>query len=204
MNYRNQVGEFIVEDTGIGIHQDDLERMLYQPFERARAARGRVTRPARALALTITKLLAETMGGEISVRSGGKGSSFRVKLLLSRGVQPAHHLDQWRIASAATPARGRPSWWCGDDANQRDLVREMLEPLGFIIVTASSGAECLSLAERHKPNLILLDVAMPDMDGWQAGRASPEPERTIRRRSAVGLRAGPQRKADPDRSTTTT
>ena len=57
-----------------------------------------------------------------------------------------------------------------DDDNQRELVREMLEPLGFIIFAASSGAECLALTEQHKPNLILLDVAMPEMDGWEVGQ----------------------------------
>jgi signal transduction histidine kinase/CheY-like chemotaxis protein len=197
MNYRNQVAEFIVEDTGIGIHQDDLER-IFQPFERARAPRGRVT-TGTGLGLTITKLLAETMGGEISVRSEvGKGSTFRVKLLLSEVFNPRTISTMEDRVRSYTGER-QTILVVDDDANQRDLVREMLEPLGFIIVTANSGAECLSLAERHKPNLILLDVAMPDMDGWQAGRLLRQ---SRNERPAIMMLSAfaqdPKRKADPD------
>jgi len=76
MTYRNQVAEFIIEDTGIGIHKEDLER-IFLPFERGRALRGRQA-TGTGLGLTITRLLTETMGGQISVRSEvGKGSTFR-------------------------------------------------------------------------------------------------------------------------------
>jgi CheY-like chemotaxis protein len=85
-----------------------------------------------------------------------------------------------------------------DDQNHRDLVRDLLEPLDFKIVTAGNGAECLALAEQHRPNLILLDVAMPDMDGWQAARhlRQMRPDRpAIVMLSAFAL--DPKRKADP-------
>jgi CheY-like chemotaxis protein len=53
---------------------------------------------------------------------------------------------------------------------QRDLVGELLNPLGFKVAIASGGRECLALVERLRPNLILLDIAMPDMDGWQVAQ----------------------------------
>jgi CheY-like chemotaxis protein len=66
-----------------------------------------------------------------------------------------------------------------DNEVQRGLARDLLAPLGFEVLTASTGMECLALADRHKPNLILLDVAMPEMDGWEVARrlrqASREP-----------------------------
>ena len=66
-----------------------------------------------------------------------------------------------------------------DNEIQRGLARDLLAPLGFEVLTASTGMECLALADRHKPNLILLDVAMPEMDGWEVARrlrqASREP-----------------------------
>ena len=65
---------------------------------------------------------------------------------------------------------------------QRDLVRELLAPLGFNILSASSGRECLILAEQNKPNLILLDIAMPEMDGWQVAHRL---RRASRERAAV-------------------
>jgi signal transduction histidine kinase/CheY-like chemotaxis protein len=165
MKYRNQVAEFIIADTGIGIHPGDLER-IFQPFERARTARARAT-VGTGLGLTITKLLTNVMGGDLAVRSEvGEGSEFRVKLLLSEVARP-------RIASTMEDrVRGyvgpRQTILVVDDNEvQRDLVRELLAPLGFEVLAAASGRESLALAAERKPNLILLDIAMPEMDGWE-------------------------------------
>jgi signal transduction histidine kinase/CheY-like chemotaxis protein len=168
MTYRNQVAEFIVTDTGIGIHAEDLDR-IFLPFERARASRNRKA-TGTGLGLTITRLLTEIMGGQVSVTSEvGKGSSFRVKLMLSEVFKPRNTSTMEDRVRGYVGTR-QTILAVDDDENQRDLICEILEPLGFTVVTASSGAECLALVERHKPNLILLDVAMPDMDGWQVGR----------------------------------
>jgi signal transduction histidine kinase/CheY-like chemotaxis protein len=168
VTYRNDVAEFIIDDTGIGIHPDDLDR-IFQPFEHSRTSRNRRI-PGTGLGLTITRLLTEIMGGEIKVQSKVKeGSAFRVKLRISEVYKP-------RTISSV---EGRVIGYVGDrqtilvvddDENQRDMVREMLEPLGFVVLVASSGKECLSLVHHNKINLILLDVAMPEMDGWAVGR----------------------------------
>ena len=151
------------------------------------AVRARRTARAKAtvgtgLGLTITKLLTNVMGGDLTVNSEvGKGSSFRVKLLLSEVSRP-------RIASTKEDrVRGyvgpRQTILVVDDNEiQRELVRELLMPLGFDILTASNGKECLTLAERHKPNLILLDIAMPEMDGWEVARRLRQ---TSRERTAI-------------------
>ena len=177
VDYRYQVAQFTIEDTGVGIHRSDLER-IFLPFERARTARAKAT-VGTGLGLTITKLLTNVMGGDLTVKSEvDKGSSFRVKLLLSEVSRP-------RIASTKEDrVRGyvgpRQTILVVDDNEvQRGLARDLLAPLGFEVLTASTGMECLALADRHKPNLILLDVAMPEMDGWEVARrlrqASREP-----------------------------
>jgi CheY-like chemotaxis protein len=53
-----------------------------------------------------------------------------------------------------------------DEADHRDLVREVLVPLGFTLFTAADGATCLEIAAQCRPHLVLLDLAMPDMNGW--------------------------------------
>jgi signal transduction histidine kinase/CheY-like chemotaxis protein len=178
VKYRHQVAEFEVEDTGIGIHRNDLER-IFQPFEHARTARAKAT-AGTGLGLTITKLLINVMGGSITVTSDvGKGSLFRVKLLLSEVSRP-------RIASTQEDrVRGyvgpRQTVLVVDDSEvQRTLAKDLLTPLGFDVKTAASGRECLLAAEREKPNLILLDIAMPEMDGWETARRLRRslPERT--------------------------
>jgi len=174
VNYRHEVADFTIEDTGVGIHNGDLER-IFQPFERARTARSKAT-IGTGLGLTITSLLTKIMGGDITVRSEvDKGSTFRVKLFLSEMSRP-------RIASTMEHRVrgyvGPPQTILVVDDNevQRDLVRELLAPLGFTVVIAATGKECLLLAKQHNPNLILLDIAMPEMDGWQvAQRLRREP-----------------------------
>jgi anti-sigma regulatory factor (Ser/Thr protein kinase) len=178
VNYRNQVAEFAIEDTGVGIHKSDLER-IFQPFERARTARAKAT-TGTGLGLTITKLLTNVMGGDLTVSSEvGKGSCFRVKLLLSEVSRPRIvSTKEDRVRGYVGPRQ--TILVVDDNETQRDLVRELLTPLGFDMLSASSGRECLTLAEQSKPNLILLDIAMPEMDG-AVHRASGQPSSCCRR-----------------------
>jgi CheY-like chemotaxis protein/anti-sigma regulatory factor (Ser/Thr protein kinase) len=168
VTYRSQVAEFEVEDTGIGIHASDHER-IFQPFERARSARARST-TGTGLGLTITQLLAESMGGDIGLRSEpGKGTALRVKLFLPEVANPR------MIPMGDDHVRGyvgprQTILIADDDPIQRDLLCELLLPLGFEVFVADGGPECLALAEQHKPNLVLLDVSMPEMDGWEIAR----------------------------------
>ena len=168
VSYRFQVATFEVEDSGIGIHGDDIER-IFQPFERARAARARAT-TGTGLGLTITRLLTETLGGEITVRSElGKGSTFRVKLLLSEVARPRSiPARNDRLRGYVGPRR--TILVADDDQTQRQLLGELLKPLGFNVIVAADGESCLALAEQHRPNLILLDVSMPDINGWDVAR----------------------------------
>jgi CheY-like chemotaxis protein len=140
------------------------------------------------------------MGGDLSVESEvGKGSAFRDKLLLSEVSRPriASTMED-RVRGYAGP---RQTILVVDDNDiQRDLVRELLLPLGFEILTASTGRECLMLAERSKPNLILLDIAMPEMDGWQVAQRL---RRSSRERAAIIILSAnaidPRRVSDTER-----
>jgi len=168
VRYRHQIAEFTVEDTGIGIRQSDLER-IFQPFERADTAGSLVT-TGTGLGLTITSLLTKIMGGDIAVSSEvGKGSTFRVKLFLSEVSNP-------RTASTMEyNVRGytgrRQTVIVVDDYEiQRNLIRDLLEPLGFIVIGAAGGRECLNIVEHVSPDIILLDIAMPEMDGWEVAQ----------------------------------
>jgi CheY-like chemotaxis protein len=88
-----------------------------------------------------------------------------------------------------------------DDPVHRDLVRELLEPLGFNVVAAADGAACLSLADECRPNLILLDVSMPGMDGWTVARLLRQSKRE---RPAIimlsALTMEKEREFEPDRA----
>jgi signal transduction histidine kinase/purine-cytosine permease-like protein/ActR/RegA family two-component response regulator len=164
VHYRSPVAEFEVTDTGPGIQGSDLER-IFAPFERG--ALG-VSQPqtGTGLGLTISRLLAGVMGGDIQVRSAvGAGSTFRVKILLSEVTNPT------RIAPVDAPVFGyhgprKTILITDDDPVQRDLLREVLAPLGFILLSAPDGPGCLALAQHCRPDLFLLDISMSGMDGW--------------------------------------
>ena len=172
IHYRSPVAEFEVTDTGPGIQPDDLDR-IFAPFERG--ALG-VSQPhtGTGLGLTISKLLAGVMGGDIRVTSTvGTGSTFRVKLLLSEVTNPT------RIAPVNAPIAGyhgprKTILVTDDDPTQRDLLREVLSPLGFILLSAPDGPACLSLAQHCRPDLFLLDISMPGMDGWTVAQSLRE------------------------------
>ena len=164
VHYRSPVAEFEVTDTGPGIQATDLER-IFAPFERG--ALG-VSQPqtGTGLGLTISRLLAGVMGGDIKVTSAvGAGSTFRVKILLSEVTNPR------RNAPVEAPLAGyhgprKTILVTDDDPVQRDLLREVLTPLGFILLSAPDGAACLALAQHCRPDLFLLDISMSGMDGW--------------------------------------
>jgi signal transduction histidine kinase/CheY-like chemotaxis protein len=168
VGYRHQVADFVIEDTGVGIHESDLER-IFQPFERAHTARAKAT-IGTGLGLTITSLLTKVMGGDITLSSEvGKGSTFRVKLFLS---EVSHPRDVSTMEHRVRAFVGPPQTILVVDDNevQRDLIYELLAPLGFKVLAAATGKDCLQLAEQHNPNLILLDIAMPEMDGWEVAQ----------------------------------
>ena len=164
VHYRSPVAEFEVTDTGPGIQATDLER-IFAPFERGELG---VSQPqtGTGLGLTISRLLAGVMGGDIQVTSAvGIGSTFRVKMLLSEVTNPT------RIAPVDAPVFGyhgprKTILVTDDDPVQRDLLREVLTPLGFILLSAPDGPACLALAQHCRPDLFLLDISMAGMTGW--------------------------------------
>jgi len=178
VGYRSQVATFTVTDTGRGITEKDLTR-IYEPFQRGEAESVRPM-PGLGLGLTITRLLTNTLGGEISVSSvKDEGSTFRVRLMLSAVMR----------AVAAAPQEKRIVGYDGprrtvvvvdDNEDHREMMREILAPLDFIVLTAAGGGECLTLIEGIIPDLFLVDILMPGMNGWQlvsrlreAGQTAP-------------------------------
>jgi signal transduction histidine kinase/CheY-like chemotaxis protein/purine-cytosine permease-like protein len=161
VRYRSQVADFEIIDTGRGIAEADLAR-IFEPFQRA----GDQSVPGTGLGLTIVRLLTEVMGGEVTATSVlGEGSRFRLRLLLS---EAAETLRPSPPALEITGYRGRrlTVLVADDDATHRSLMLDLLTPLGFTVMGAAGGADCLAMAAQWRPDLFLLDLAMPDMTGW--------------------------------------
>jgi signal transduction histidine kinase/CheY-like chemotaxis protein len=164
VRYRNQVAEFEVADTGMGIQPAELQR-IFEPFERGQDAARRGI-PGTGLGLTITKLLTQVMGGEVSVQSTpGAGTTFTAKLFLSEATPGTVAVKSRRICGYA--GNRRSLLLIDDDAEHVQIMTLLLEPLGFEVASAPGGHAGLESLSRRRPDLVMLDISMPDITGWE-------------------------------------
>lgn len=166
VSYLRQTAAFEILDTGIGMTAGQMER-LFQPFERGDPARQD---HGLGLGLTIARMLSVLMGGELTVSSEpGQGTRFQLRLYL-----PAVRVPQALLAEEhdIVGYRGprRRILVVDDHLEHRKVLAGLLEPLGFDIAMAASGQEALSQVSLLNPDLILMDLSMPQMDGWQTSR----------------------------------
>ncbi|WP_221801601.1 hybrid sensor histidine kinase/response regulator [Oceanobacter mangrovi] len=165
VSYRSQVAEFTIVDTGPGISPQDRER-IFQPFERIRKP-GLPQTPGTGLGLTITRLLADIMGGDISLESQpGFGSVFRLSMMLSSVSGPGLKVVPERRIVGYRGDR-KTFMVVDDDAAHRGLVSEILTPLGFDVLEAEDGWACLKMLQQTRVDLLLMDISMPGLTGWQ-------------------------------------
>jgi|GEM_PF-3405408 len=158
-----------VADTGIGIAPESL-KTIFDPFDQPH----REDIPTgTGLGLSISRKIARLMGGEITVESEvGKGSRFLVsiKLILSTAAHLSGSQKFKHLVSVVTGSK-LPSVLVVDDiAVNRDLISRALNPFGFNITEASSGKQAVELFKSQRPDIILLDVVMPEMGGIEATR----------------------------------
>ncbi|MBI1175699.1 MAG: response regulator [Sideroxydans sp.] len=178
LKYQSEMATFEIEDTGPGIAQEELER-IFEPFARGSAAHIGAT-GGTGLGLTIAKMLADLMGGELTVESAaGKGCLFRIRLFLPHIPQSLAVVQgSARIQYVGYVGVRRRIMIVDNEKNDRDLLVNMLEPLGFQLAQAASGQECLELIPRFNPHLIFMDLAMPGIDGWETIRQIRQGELT--------------------------
>ncbi|SJM51759.1 diguanylate cyclase/phosphodiesterase (GGDEF & EAL domains) with PAS/PAC sensor(s) [Brevundimonas diminuta 3F5N] len=160
-----------VEDTGMGFDAEAAQR-LFKPFVQADDAISRQY-GGTGLGLSICKSLAELMGGQIAAESApGEGSLFRVVLPVERAVaavaEPAStSAEGERALEEATRLRILA---VEDNPANQMVVRCLLEPLGFEIVTADNGLEGVLRFQQERFDMVLMDMQMPVMDGLDAMR----------------------------------
>jgi PAS domain S-box-containing protein len=157
---------FEVEDTGIGMTQEQAQR-IFHPFEQVADVERR--RGGAGLGLAISQQLVRLMGGNIHVVSElGKGSAFGFEL----DVPIAENLPESRPTKRVTGYGGshRKILVVDDVAHSRMMLMDFLTTLGFDVVAATNGQEAIDQAQRTRPDLILMDIMMPVMDGLEATR----------------------------------
>ena len=164
---------FSVEDTGIGMTPEQLGRL----FGRFVQADESTTRQfgGTGLGLSITRAFCRKLGGDVTVDSRYRqGSTFTISLPARLGGEGEEEPEAQAPAAAA---RGDIILVVDDDSAARDLLTRFLDREGFTVKTARDGREGLALARQYRPKVVLLDVEMPNVNGWtmlQALRADPD------------------------------
>ena len=162
---------FEVQDTGIGIAKNQCER-IFEPFHQVSSDKSR-TAEGTGLGLAITKNLVEIMGGRMGVESTlGKGSIFWVDLGLKEleGVQSKNNDIEHDHILVGYQGRRRNILLIDDIPENRLVLSNLLSPLGFNLQEATNGKEGLEKVEKSHPDLILMDLVMPVMDGFECTR----------------------------------
>ncbi len=172
-----------VKDTGPGIASEDLER-IFQPFQQVHGGQPG-THGGSGLGLTISRSLCRQMGFDLRVESTvGSGATFWIDFRpevtdwepaasaaeeLESVDRPRQSLTEPDSLFTAAPVQlaGRRILLIDDNVEARLLLTEMLQEMDCEVLTAGSGEEGLALARDNPPELIILDLIMPEMNGWQ-------------------------------------
>ncbi len=157
---------FEVEDTGVGIPSEHLEK-IFQPFQQVSEKQFRSE--GTGLGLAISQKLLRAMGSKLHVKSTpGKGSLFWLDLDVSIGQNvPMGARESFRRI-IGFKGDVRTILIVDDKEENRNVLKGMLLPLGFDILEAVNGREAIETTQNSHPDLIFMDLIMPEMDGFEA------------------------------------
>jgi len=168
VGYHNDKLRFQVEDTGIGIEQTELDK-IFLPFHQL----GDINHKAEGtgLGLSITQSLVEMMGGELHVKSTpNKGSQFWTELALPEAEGIVSIVHEKPPVIIGYEGAKRRLLVVDDKWENRAVLVQLLTPLGFEVLEAENGQHALQEAFKGTFDLIITDLVMPKMDGFEFAR----------------------------------
>lgn len=159
---------FLVVDTGIGIAPEHLEQ-IFSPFQQVGSASNKAA--GTGLGLAISRRLVEMMGGKLAVESTpGQGTTFWFDLELPEAKTGVETLPKETQAIRGFKGPSLKVLIVDDRRENRLVLVKLLQPLGFEILEAVNGQEAVDQAKLLRPEVILMDIVMPVMDGLEATR----------------------------------
>lgn len=152
-------------DTGRGIPNEKL-REIFQPFKQIEMSGKKITGTGLGLAITLN--LIEMMRGKINVKSEvGKGTTFYVDLILAKAVEKIYEIEGSEIKIIGYQGIKKKILIVDDTEQVREFLSRTLAPLGFSLAEAQNGLEALVKVNDFSPDIILMDLVMPVMNGLE-------------------------------------
>jgi signal transduction histidine kinase/DNA-binding response OmpR family regulator len=164
----NEIVSFDVSDTGVGIKTDDQER-IFEPFFQTEegVAKGEGT----GLGLAISQEFTKAMGGLLHFQSrAGEGSTFAFSIPLPQVKASGKVAETGHILGLEAGQPVVRILVVDDQADNREMVRQMMEVDGLEVHTADNGQQAVDAFQNWRPHFIWMDMRMPVMDGYQATR----------------------------------
>jgi len=166
---RSNMIRFEIEDTGPGIDPKSIKE-IFLPFHQV--GDHKKQKEGTGLGLAISQRIIRMMGAEIQVKSEiNKGSLFWFELSIPSVSWRSNNLTQEETKTIIGYEGNRKTVLIVDDkAENRKVLMDILSPLGFDILEAGNGHDAIEQAKVRRPNMVLLDVNMPDMDGYETAQ----------------------------------
>jgi signal transduction histidine kinase/ActR/RegA family two-component response regulator len=155
----------VVRDNGVGIPREMLSR-IFDLFAQAEPLTAR-TQGGLGIGLTLVKSLVEMHGGTVVARSGGRGTGSEFEVRLPAVAAP----NADALPSPGTvPARSRRVLIVEDNVDTREMLRRVLELDGHEVQEAADGAQGVEMALATRPEVVIVDIGLPRLDGYQVAR----------------------------------
>jgi signal transduction histidine kinase len=161
---------FSIKDPGIGLNQDSLLR-IFDMFTQSDSTPGRVM-GGLGIGLSLAKRFTEMHGGTIHAKSAGlcQGSEFVLTLPIVVDALSTDSASRHSIENEIFRARNRQVLVVDDNRDGADMLHRLFEADGFTVTTAYDGHEAVETVKRIQPDIVVMDIGMPGMDGYEAVR----------------------------------
>ena len=177
--------EFAVSDTGRGIAAEEQVTM-FEPFQQGSAG---VQQGGTGLGLAVSQRLVELMGGRLqldSVADQGARFSFELQLPSAQNAVRRQRVEDWSRVSRLAPGQRVRALIADDVEENRAILSQLLQAVGAEVSVAVNGVEAVEMGRRERPDVVFMDIRMPEMDGEEAMRQLVEdPGRSVVKMVAV-------------------
>ncbi|NBC48909.1 MAG: response regulator [Gammaproteobacteria bacterium] len=165
---RNGLAEVCVGDQGAGMSAETQAR-IFEPFFQAPQGQGdaQASKAGLGVGLTLARSLVEMHAGTIQAESDGPGQGSRFRVTLPLQTAPQTEAGAQQRTPDQAPSRPRRILLIEDNLDFGNGLKRLLELRGHDVVLACTGPDGLSAAESHRPDVVVLDIGLPGLDGYQ-------------------------------------